>query len=110
MRIDRALVERTRDALREVAAARSTITYEQLVEQLALDEADGTDLASLLRTVSSVEESEGRGLLTAVVVRAVGGIPSGGFFSLAAERGRDVSDRRAAWEAELAKVYAAAAG
>lgn len=108
------MAEPLHDAIRatlvEVAAARATITYEELLDAIgAIDPAlrgvaEG-DLAPVLRAVSTGEDEAGRGLLTAVVVRRGSGRPGGGFFRLAADRGRDCTDREAAWVSELALVH-----
>jgi hypothetical protein len=97
------------ELLSEVAAARRTITYEELLAALDARDPDlrgraEADLGPVLRAVSIATDESGRGLLTAVVVRSGSGLPGGGFFRLAAERGRSVSDERGAWDAELARV------
>lgn len=89
-----------RALLREVAAAGETITYEELRQQVGLE----GDLVPLLRSVSVAEDEAGRGLLSAVVVQSSSGRPGAGWFRLAAERGRDVTDPDAAWQAERAKL------
>ena len=91
-------VDVVRQSLLAAARERRTVTYDEL-------RSDG--LAVTLRALSVESDDHDRGLLTALVVRADTGLPGNGFFRLAAERGRDVTDRRAAWEAELATVYAA---
>jgi len=103
-----ALKDRARAALAGAARSRSVLTYGELAQVLGdrLPLADGRDLAALLREVSTEEDEAGRGLLSAVVVRAGGdGLPGGGFFRLAASRGRDVADRRAAWRDEVERVW-----
>lgn len=93
--------------LRPVAAAGSTVTYGRLRELLGPSEVDGRegrpDLAALLRLVSLAEEEAGAGLLSAVVVRS-SGRPGGGWYRLAGEVGRDVSDAEAAWSAERRRL------
>ncbi|MFP3906540.1 MAG: hypothetical protein ACLFRV_10150 [Acidimicrobiales bacterium] len=106
------VVEAVADILSGVARRGTTITYAQLLEALAERDPDlralaESDLATALRSVSTREDEAGRGLLTAVVVRRSSGLPGGGFFRLAAERGRAVEDRSAAWSTELARVHAA---
>jgi hypothetical protein len=103
-----AVTAAVRSVLVEVARRRATVTYEELLGRLAPSERAvfESDLAAVLRSISTEEERAGRGLLTAVVVRA-GGLPGGGFFRLAEECGREVSDRRSAWEAEVERVYSA---
>lgn len=91
-------VDRMRELLLEVAATGTTVTYDDLRARLGLE----GDLVPLLRTLSEREDDAGRGLLTAVVVQASSGRPGAGWFRLAAERGRDLTDPGAAWEAERA--------
>jgi hypothetical protein len=89
-----------RDRLVEVAAARGTITYDQLRAEFDLP----GDLVPTLRALSEAEDDAGRGLLTAVVVRADTGRPGTGWTRLAESRGRDVTDPDAAWEAERTRL------
>ena len=107
------LVERALELLRPVAAAGGTVTYGELSQQFgpsAVDGAEGRpDLASVLRAVSLSEERAGRGLLSAVVVRP-SGRPGGGWYRLAAEVGRDVTDPEACWAAERQRLVTAYGG
>jgi hypothetical protein len=97
-----ALKDGARGALLRTARAGATITYAELLA--AIGRPDGLDgLAGLLREISVEEDTAGRGLLTAVVVRS-SGLPGSGFFELAAERGRDVSDRETCWRREHERV------
>jgi len=96
-------VDRLRDRLVEIAAAGGTITYDALRRELDLE----GDIVPALRALSVAEDEAGRGLLTAVVVRPDTGRPGDGWFRLAAERGRDVRDREAAWQAERARLRSA---
>jgi tRNA(Arg) A34 adenosine deaminase TadA len=89
-----------RDRLVEVAARGETITYDQLRADLGIT----GDLVPALRALSEAEDDAGRGLLTAVVVRTDTGRPGAGWFRLAGERGRDVSDEDAAWHAERTRL------
>jgi hypothetical protein len=93
-------VQTLRDVLVEVAARGETITYEQLRSGLVL----AGDIVPALRALSEDEDDAGRGLLTAVVVRSDTGKPGNGWFRLAAERGRDVTQADAAWQAERARL------
>ena len=107
------LVRRAGDLLRTVAATGATVTYRELTTQLGPEAVDGKsgrpDLASVLRALSLSEEQAGRGLLSAVVVRP-SGRPGEGWYRLAAEMGRDVSDPEAAWSAERRRLLTAQAG
>ena len=89
-----------RDRLIEVAGRGATVTYEQLRADLGVS----GDLVPALRALSEAEDDAGRGLLTAVVVRADTGRPGAGWFRLAAERGRDVADAETAWQVERARL------
>jgi hypothetical protein len=93
-------MDQLRERLVEVAAAGDTISYDALRAELGLI----GDLVPALRALSEAEDDAGRGLLTAVVVRADTGRPGAGWFRLAAERGRDVSDEDAAWRAERERL------
>lgn len=103
------MLEQVAAVLEEVARARETITYEGLLSRLAdrdpaLAAAAREDLAALLRRVSIAEDDAGRGLLTAVVVREGSGLPGGGWFRLAAARGRD-GEPESVWRDELTRVW-----
>ncbi len=106
------LVTTTTAVLEAVARRRSTITYQRLREALEapdLDHRGPHDLAALLRTVSVRSDDADRGLLSALVVQEGNGMPGGGFFRLAAARGRTSSDPWEVWRAEVADVYEGAA-
>lgn len=89
-----------RDLLVGIAARGATVTYEELRAELSLT----GDLLPALRALSEAEDDGGRGLLTAVVVRADTGQPGPGWFRLAAERGRDVTDADDAWRSERTRL------
>ena len=91
-----------RDRLVDVAARGATITYDELRRELGLE----GDLVPALRSLSVAEDDAGRGLLTAVVVRADTGLPGAGWFRLAEERGRDISDTVVMWNDECAQLQA----
>ncbi|HEX2849946.1 MAG TPA: hypothetical protein VHN98_05315 [Acidimicrobiales bacterium] len=129
------VADAVRAVLTDEARARRTITYEALLERLepslrdealrdealrdeALRDEARRDLARVLRAVSTAEDDAGRGLLSAIVVRADTGRPGRGFFRLAAELGRvttghdtaasresDADDRM--WAGEVERVFAA---
>src|SRR4051812_35204452 len=98
-----------RTKLIEVARRASTITYEELASGLASVRLGPTApaLAWLLREISETEESRGRGLLTAVVVRKDTGLPGKGFFELARRHGRNATEQMQCWTEETAVVFAA---
>jgi hypothetical protein len=89
-----------RDLLADIAGRGETITYDDVRAQLDLR----GDIVPDLRALSEAEDDAGRGLLTAVVVRADTGRPGQGWFRLAAERGRDVTDPDAMWHAERSRL------
>lgn len=99
------LVGRARSILQDVAARGATITYGELRDRLGgeLPHRGEGDLAAVLRAASLVDEGEGRGLVSAVVVGA-SGRPGAGWFRLAAEMGRDVGDEEEAWRRERARL------
>ena len=105
-------VEVVTEILVGVARRRATITYGELLHEVegASPEVLGslrTELAPVLRAASVAADEAGHGLLTAVVVRESSGLPGGGFFRLATERGRSGDDPHQLWSAELARVYSA---
>jgi hypothetical protein len=89
-----------RGLLVEIAARGDTITYEQLRVELGL----AGDIVPELRALSEAEDDAGRGLLTAVVVRSDTGQPGEGWFRLAAERGREATDRDEMWRTERTRL------
>lgn len=61
-----------------------------------------------LGEISEEEDAAGRGMMTALVVHKDGDMqPGPGFFELAKNLGRDVSDIEKCWVAEFKKVHAA---
>jgi hypothetical protein len=106
-----ALVERTRSILLEVARAGGTVTYGQLRQRLGVElpHRGPGDLAALLGAASLAEERAGRGLVSVVVV-GPSGRPGAGWFRLAAEEGRDVSDKEESWQRERQRLAAPAPG
>jgi len=95
-------VDPLRDRLVAIAAEGATITYDELRRELGLE----GDLVPVLRSLSVAEDEAGRGLLTAVVVRADTGLPGEGWFRLAENRGRATSDTVAMWNEERTRLRA----
>jgi len=93
-------VDALRARLVDVAPRGATITYDELRADLAFE----GDLVPLLRALSIDEDDAGRGLLSAVVVRADTRLPGTGWFRLAADRGRDGSEPLEMWRAECAQL------
>lgn len=98
-----------REAIRAILAqAPSPIFYSDLtarIGSIAFDP-EGYDFHYLLYEISKEEDAAGRGLLSALVVLKEDGRPGDGFWSLAKEQGRDITDREHCWIAEIAKVQA----
>ncbi|HET6794050.1 MAG TPA: hypothetical protein VFH45_06390 [Acidimicrobiales bacterium] len=102
-----------RAVLVEAATGGRTLTYAELVDRVPALEGPTRSgrLGAVLREISLAEDQAGRGLLSAVVVRSRGPrIPSSGFFALAAELGRDTTDRQRCWAAERERVFSAYRG
>lgn len=99
--------KQAREVLMEKAKQRSTIKYWELVKLISSMpfEPHDSELGDLLREISTEEDTAGRGMLTAVVVRKRGGLPARGFFHLAESFGRDVFNKRQFWLEEIGKVY-----
>ena len=98
------------DRLRRTAADRTTITYSELVGHIGawMLEPDSPVLAKILDEISTQEDGAGRGMLSAVVVHKTDDyLPGPGFFALASQLGRDVSDKVAFHAQELERVFQA---
>lgn len=91
------------------AKVRGMIPYSDLVRQVKaihLDP-DSFALAAMLGEISEAEDSQGRGMLTVIVVHKHGDMqPGPGFFDLAKRLGRDTSDIVKCWVEELKRVHA----
>ncbi len=86
------------------------ITYSDLIARVEGHTFTGPNdpfLKSLLTEISREEDHEDRGMLSVVVVNQETGIPGDGFFELASELGRQVSDSQQCFEEERARVAAA---
>ncbi len=93
----------------EKAKAHAMISYSKLVTSIKSIELEPRDqrLFALLGEISTAEDAEGRGMLTAIVVHKNGDMqPGPGFFELAKELGKDASDIDKCWVAEIRKVFA----
>jgi hypothetical protein len=88
--------------LRQVAAARDTVSYGDFGRMLA-DPMHHRNpaLYDLLRDICYDEREAGRPNLCALVVRKSDGMPGKGFFEYAALHGDDASDPRAYWEKKV---------
>ena len=96
-----------RQLLLEVARTRGVITYSELTSMLqtAYLHYHSPMLACLLVEIGWEEVEAGRPVLPALVVTKQTGLPGHGFFKLAAERGYDISEPEAFWDAALKHVH-----
>ena len=103
----RAAKSEARRAMINAARNETTIYYSDLVQDIEAIDFEPHDfrLFHLLGQVSSEESKQGRGMLTAVVVKLEDGIPGQGFFDLARDLGYDSSDQDGFWVSELRKVF-----
>ena len=93
----------------EKAKAGAMIPYSELVTSIKSIELEPHDqrLFALLGEISTAEDAEGRGMLSAIVVHKNGDMqPGPGFFELAKKLGKDASDIDKCWIAEIRKVFA----
>lgn len=96
------------DALRQRAAVRGMMPYSDLVQKINAITLDAHDprLFELLMEISIDENSNGRGMISALVVHKVGDMqPGEGFFELAERLGKDTSDILKCWITEVKKVH-----
>jgi hypothetical protein len=101
---DKATQEARETMIAVAKGAVGTITYGELARRVSSISfpPDAHPFHSLLGEISRSENIEGRGMLSVVVVRKGGdGRPGPGFFKLAQELGRDISDRDRFWAAEF---------
>lgn len=104
--------ERAKDEVKslliERAKHRGMIPYSDLVRQIKSINIEAHDqrLFYLLGEVSTEEHSEGRGMLTVIVVHKYGDMqPGPGFFDLAKQLVKDTSDILSCWVKELKNVH-----
>ena len=104
-----AMVEAKGELERVAKAGHAPIFYSQLNRNIASIsfEPDGHDFHGLLCQLSEESDQEGKGMISALVVRKEDGHPGKGFFTLAKTLGRDVSDADKCWSEELKRVYRA---
>lgn len=101
-------IEEARATLREVARTGNTISYSDLTARIAAVSFEPNEYAfhAFLGEISADEDDAGRGLMTVLVVHKEGdGMPGAGWFQLAKDRGRDVSNKERCWIEERNKVY-----
>ena len=95
------------------ARVKDVIAYSDLAAQITSInfEPQTMPFFHFLGEISVEEDAAGRGLMTALVVHKAGDYkPGPGFFELAKEHGRDVSDLDRCWTQEVARVYSAWCG
>lgn len=100
--------EEIRAILSEVARNQQLISYSELVGRIKTITLgpDARALHEMLGEISVEEDTGNRGMLSVVVVHKQGDKkPGAGFFKLAAELGRDLSDTDICWINELQLVY-----
>ena len=100
--------KQARDVLVDVARRKGRIAYSELAEKISAISIEAHDprMFHMLGEISSEEDSEGRGMLTAIVVHKSGDMqPGPGFFELAQSLGRDTADKLSCWVTEFNFVH-----
>ena len=100
--------EQAKDVLVGVARRKGRIAYSELAAQISAISIEAHDprMFHMLGEISSKEDTEGRGMLTAIVVHKSGDMqPGPGFFELAQSLGRDTSDTLTCWVNEFNFVH-----
>lgn len=94
--------------LRKTAARRGQICYSDLLPQVTSIRFDLDDRAyhRMLGEISEAEDTQGRGMLSAIVVHKTGDQePGKGFHELAAQLGRNTNDPLKCWVDEMKLVH-----
>lgn len=100
--------QEARELMIAAARANGMIPYSDLASKLKAVHLAANDkrLFQLLAQISSEEDEAGRGLLSVIVVHKNGDMqPGPGFFELAKNRGRKVSDILKCWVEEVKIVH-----
>ncbi len=100
--------DEAKSVLIDVARRKGRIAYSELVEKIHAIDIGAHDprLFHLLGEISTEEDNEGRGMLTAIVVHKSGDMqPGPGFFELAKSLGKDTTDILACWIKEFNRVH-----
>jgi hypothetical protein len=98
-----------RTAMIKKAKQRGMIAYSELVAKISAVKFDAFDtrLFHLLGEISTEEDAEGRGMLSAIVVHKLGDQePGDGFYELAKSLGRDTHDKLRFWVQEMHRIHA----
>lgn len=102
------------DKLVELAGQREVITYKNLCDWIEAGtgiriQFSSSQMYAMLDAISRAENQAGRGMLSALVIRAKQKTPGPGFYELAAELGKDIGateeEKKKFWEKELSNVY-----
>jgi hypothetical protein len=107
-----AVRERARQHIIGCAKRRETTTYSEISQVVAPARITPRSFA-MMRLLNEIctREDEARGvMLASLVVRKDTGMPGDGYFGCASGLGRETADRKAFWEAEVERVYAAFSG
>jgi hypothetical protein len=97
-------------ALRARAEAEDLISYGELSREISAIKFDPheSNFHHFLGQLSVESDAAGGGMISALVVHKDGDqLPGSGFFSLARELGRNVTDRVRCWADEVKRVYSA---
>ena len=96
-----------RNILIRTARSQRLIEYAELARLIDAIEFDphGTYFRKFLGQLSREEDLAGRGMITAIVVHKDDQLPGPGFYTLAADLGRDVSDETRCWAQEVERVF-----
>ena len=97
-----------RELMIERAKVQGMIPYSDLASKIKAVRLEAHDqvLFNLLAQISCEEDEAGRGLLSVIVIHKRGDMqPGPGFFELAKQRGRKVSDMLKCWVEEVRKVH-----
>jgi hypothetical protein len=99
--------EEARRILVKTARIPDVIEYGQLTREIHSIRFDphGDDFRRFLGQLSWETDAAGRGMITAIVVHKHDHRPGSGFFTLAADLGRDISDPDKCWSEEVARVF-----
>lgn len=101
------MVRAARDALHDTAVARRTITYGDLAALAGHGRlsARSSALMNVLEDACGPMDDRHGIVCASLVVRADTGMPGEGYFAWAAGTGRDMTDPRAVWLAEVHRVW-----
>jgi hypothetical protein len=94
--------------LEKIAKEQGVISYSELARKIASInfQPDGHDFHGLLGQLSEESDADSKGMISALVVhKDPPQDPGRGFFNLAKDLGRDISDPVAFWSDELKRVY-----